>query len=147
MLPTLRNHPFFECEVSFQDHLPRNRTLELADINVELMSNLESLEGALKRMGVTDIEAKLEEIARGKEFLSKLTRRSAIIENPEVDLPEEDAEPEIEEVEDDGSENENESGGGEENNTEESPGSVEERTGQSAERTQAQRSMKGKGDL
>jgi hypothetical protein len=110
--------------------------------------NLESLEGAMMRLGITDIEAKKAELLKDTMFVGKLGRVSSIFQDVMNPLPPEFMEEGEEGMEggagiEEPPETENE-GEGEE---EESPTTVEEKTGQSAERTAAQRAMRGKGEI
>ena len=142
-------HPFYECTMNFKDHLPRNRALELVDIQTEMGLNLESLEGAMRRIGVTDIEAKKEEILKDTMFVGKLGRTTAIFQDTMNPLPPEFMEEGEEGMEGGGvnSEEGEEEEGGQEEAEKESPTTIEESTGQSAERTVTQRAMRGKGDM
>ena len=142
----MRSHPYFECDVVFKDHLPRNRALELVDIQTEMAMKLESLEGAMYRLGITDIEGKKAEVERDLAYTGKLDRMSAILADIATPLA----------TGEEGEEGEAMVGGGEAESPEEpkeneeepeSPTAVEQRTGQSAERTSAQRVMRGKGEL
>lgn len=56
--PALR----YQTRIKWGDALPRDRSIDLADIATELGLGIESKSGALVRLGVEDPEAKLEEI-------------------------------------------------------------------------------------
>lgn len=146
----VRKHPFFECSVVFKDHLPRNRALELVDIQTEMGMGLESLEGAMKRLGITDIEAKKSEVQRDEIFRAKLDRLKTVIADITSPIPEslvegqpaEEGTGDMEQPETPETPEEPE-----EPEDRESPTKVEDRTGQSAERTSAQRTLRGKGGI
>jgi len=121
-LKKLRERPFWYHEVTLESYIPKNRTLELADVIAEIGAGLESWTGALKRLGVDNVEKKKEEILKDKESY-------------------EEALPKAEKVEDDPTDPAN-PGEGVKNG--ESPSQVEARSGQSAERTFQQRNLKGK---
>jgi hypothetical protein len=142
----MRMHPYYECKVTFKDHLPRNRALELVDIQTEMGMGLESLEGALVRLGVTDIEAKKSEIQRDMIYQAKIDRLKAIIADTANPIPENLTNDEVGEDAIDGQvyqPTEVMEG----TPTETSPIKIEEDTGQSAERTMAQRALQGKGGI
>lgn len=73
-IQAIRAKPYYYTEVQFQDHLPRNRTLELADLEVELRNRLESNSGGMRRIGVQDPQEKQEEILKDSEFLGEVER-------------------------------------------------------------------------
>lgn len=52
----------YKTTIEWGDALPRDRSLDLADISTEIGLGLESKKGALKRLGEENPEAKLEEI-------------------------------------------------------------------------------------
>lgn len=143
----LRIHPFYECELIFKDHLPRNRALDLVDIQTEMGLKLESLEGAMRRLGVTDIEGKKAEISRDMLYTGKLDRVASMFTDLATPLPEvlleDDDKGLVGGVQGGDTEEAQET----EETEEESPTEVEERTGQSAERTSAQRTLRGKGGI
>jgi hypothetical protein len=143
----LRNHPFFECTVVFKDHLPRNRALELVDIQTELGMKLESIDGAMTRLGITDIESKKKEIEEGAIYSGRLDRLATIFADIQNPLPPELGGGEEGEEGEDAGEMNAPTPEEPEEVEEESPTSIEESTGQSAERTAAQRAMRGKGDM
>lgn len=159
-LTALRVQPYFYTEVQFQDHLPRNRALELADLSQELQIRVESLTGAMKRLGIADVEGKLAEILDSTRFVAE---NEAILAQSQAETsamvtaaltPEEpphqpdgisgggytgdDIPPE--KAGDD-------RGGRGKKKPRENPVTNEQHTGQSADRTQAQRGMRGKGEL
>ena len=61
-------HPALRYKTSIQwgDALPRDRSLELSDIATEMGLGIESMKGALKRLGNENPKAKLEEIREEK---------------------------------------------------------------------------------
>lgn len=113
----LRTVPFYYTWIQFAEYLPRNKALELADLDVMLRNKLESIQGALIQLGVEDPESKIEEI---KQNIADGLIASA---NPSFGT------------------------GGAEMGGGDTPATSEEDTGQSADRTQAQRSYKGQGSL
>jgi hypothetical protein len=115
----LRMSPFYKTNVTFEDHLPRNRALEGAAIISEMGAGLEDIDSGLRRLGNNDVEAKKKEILKTAEFRAQYNKIITPIQ------PEATAEP----------------------NQTQTPELVEEKTGQSAERTVDQRNMKGKGDV
>lgn len=127
----LRTHPFYYTTVDFNDFLPRNRTLDLADIVVELTNNLESTKGALERLGVSDVTKKLEEIKQSMQEKLAYTAELAVAQaagNTPATL---------------------DANGNPVNNSSPPKNStqIEQNTGQSAVRTEQQRAMKGKGQI
>ena len=52
----------YRTEIEWGDSLPRDRTIELADLSTELGLGIESKKGALERLGDEAPEKKLEEI-------------------------------------------------------------------------------------
>ncbi len=129
-LSAIRMMPYYYTTVVFEDYLPRNRTLELADIEIELRNKLESVQGAMSRLGITDIEEKKEEI-------NEDTEEGFMTATPPPFDPNSSGQP-------DSTGGEGSSG---ESSDYENAGVVEEDTGQSAERTIAQRAAKGKQGL
>ena len=115
----LRMSPFYKTNVTFEDHLPRNRALEGAAIISEMGAGLEDIDSGLRRLGNNDVEAKKKEILKTAEFRAQYNKIITPIQ------PEATAEPDQAQT----------------------PELVEEKTGQSAERTVDQRNMKGKGDV
>lgn len=126
-LLALRTQPYYTTEVIFQEHLPKNRTLELADIQTEMQLNLESVSGALRRLGVADPTAKMQEIIDDAPFIQAMQQYTT---PPQPDF-----------------------GGGDTTGTaggppgEQNANQIEEQTGQSADRTMAQRAAQGKGGV
>lgn len=72
----------YKHDIEFGELIPRDRSTDLDQIQSELSMKLESREGALKRLGVKDIQRKLEEI--DKERLSDAEKEAEIneIKNP-----------------------------------------------------------------
>lgn len=140
-LLALRERPFYWTTVEFQEHLPRNRALELADLEVEIRNRLESIPGALRRLGVQDIEGKLEELLDSAEFLAQI--EAMLVEASQPPMEEADGvPPETQPAEQQATSN----GGRGNKKTPKNANVVEGETGQSADRTQVQRSQKGRGD-
>jgi len=73
VLKMMRLRKYWYLEVEFQNYIPKNRTLELADVVVEVQNNLEAWSGALKRLGVENTVQKKEEIEADQERLSSLS--------------------------------------------------------------------------
>lgn len=151
-LLVLRTRPYYDIQIEFQDHLPRNRTLELADIESELRMKLESLIGALKRLGVENPEQKLNEVSADQKYLGLLERvymetsgQAEVQESQQGGPPTSDgsesSSPRQDKFVDDSR------GGRGRKKRKENANQVENRTGQSAERTSAQRTARGKGDI
>lgn len=177
----LRKLPFYYTEVIFQDYIPRNHSLELADIEKELQNRMESLKGALQRAGHSDPEAKMREIADSERFLAELDYDKVLISQGQDPNAPPDPEPETAEIEtvtdSDGNAIDTVIADGEPatvQNAEttvapapqatqppakppaagkkgrkqkQSPAQIEQATGQSADRTIAQRAFKGGGEL
>lgn len=78
----VRTKPFYECEFEFTELIPKNRMYELMDIDVELRNKLESVRGAMKRLGVTDPEAKMREIMADQKFVASLDQMYAAMSAP-----------------------------------------------------------------
>lgn len=57
----------YEHHIEHGTLLPRDRSIDLADITTELNSGLESKRGAMQRLGVKNIDAKIEEILKEQE--------------------------------------------------------------------------------
>jgi len=128
----LRMVPFYKIDIKFVDYLPRNRSLDLADITLEIQNKLEDTEGALERLGVEDIEEKIENIIEDAQFRGEYDAIVAGAMTPDQATIESDNE---------------ESQNGESQSTKNSPAIIENSTGQSSDRTSAQRAMKGRGAL
>lgn len=124
-LISLRSAPWWKTEVLWKDHLPKSRQAELADIVLELQNKLESIPGALRRLGVQDVETKMEEITETQELIGVFSELSTPIP-PEAGI--------------DGNVPD-EAGGAGRTARPESTNSVEDRTGQSSARTAAQRAV------
>ncbi len=74
---SLKPPAIYSHDIEFGALLPRDRALDLADIGSELAMNLESRRGAMKRLGVKDIDAKMEEIDKEEEEDKKLAMELA----------------------------------------------------------------------
>ena len=55
---------------------------ELMDIDVELRNKLESVRGAMQRLGITDPEAKMREIMEDQKFVASLDQMYAAMSAP-----------------------------------------------------------------
>lgn len=138
----LRSYPFYTTKVVFIDHLPRNKALENASIRAELEAGLESIDSALRRMGVNDVSRKKEDILKTAKFrgeYNRILQESMMPPSTEnnVNVSEQPGASSgvgFNDVVDEGGDDR-------------TPEQVEEETGQSAERTQDQRNMKGQGDV
>jgi len=58
--------PFWYVGIKFNDFLPKDRMEELNQIEKEMMLGLESARGAMQRLGVTNIDTKLQEVVLDK---------------------------------------------------------------------------------
>lgn len=67
----------FRTEIEWGDALPRDRSIDLADISTEIGLGIESKEGALKRLGVEDPEEKLKEIEEEMKHDAELQFQTA----------------------------------------------------------------------
>ena len=93
----------YEHHIEHGALLPRDRSIDLADISTELSLEVESKKGAMERLGVRNIEAKIQEIREEQEEDASF--------NEELDLkysPNEEtyAEPDVYEVEEGNTEEE-----------------------------------------
>lgn len=71
---------FYDVAIQFPNPLPKDRLLELEQIQVEMNMQLENRVGALKRLGRENIEQKLAEIDREKDMMAAAeARRAAMI--------------------------------------------------------------------
>jgi hypothetical protein len=61
------NLPYYHVEIYFQDYLPKNRAEELVSISQEMKLRLESQRGALRRLGVENIEEKITELEETRQ--------------------------------------------------------------------------------
>lgn len=143
---SMRMVPYWKLALEFVDHLPRNRSLELTDIILELQNNLEDLPGAMKRLGVKNVEEKLASLIENTEFVAELEaiKQAAIMQNeapPNGDGSKNP--PDGQQTSDDAEANK---GGQGKKKSRKSAQQVEQETGQSTERTSSQRVAKGKGD-
>lgn len=68
----LRAIPYNQIEFSFKNYLPFTRTQILSDLEVELRNNLESLSGALSRLGIKNVDKKIDEIMRESELIGTI---------------------------------------------------------------------------
>lgn len=68
----LRQIPYYQCNVIFEEIIPKNRMYELMDLDVELRNKLESWRGALERLGVTDWQSKGQEIMQDQQYIASL---------------------------------------------------------------------------
>lgn len=57
----------YEHDIEHGSLLPRDRSLDISDLTAEMAIKVESRRGAMKRLGVKDIEAKTEEIDKEQE--------------------------------------------------------------------------------
>lgn len=78
----VRTKPFYECEFEFVELMAKNRMYELMDIDIELRNKLESVRGAMKRLGITDPEAKMKEIVEDQKFVASLDQMYAAMSAP-----------------------------------------------------------------
>lgn len=120
----LRTAPWWKTEIIWKDHLPKSRQAELADIVLELQNKLESIPGALRRLGVKDVESKMDEIVETQELIGSMTALATPIPVEEAGI--------------DGNVSDDVGGAGRTARPE-STSQVEERTGQSSARTAEQR--------
>lgn len=136
----LRTKPYYTIDIEFQEHLPKNRALELADLEVEMRLKLESLKNAMLRMGISDPEAKMEEILNDQDILGMMNKtfdEAAGYDEEGTGEPPSQA--------GDGFVDDKAGGRGRKSRPA-SPVIIEEKTGQSADRTAVQRTARGKGD-
>ncbi|GIW22566.1 MAG: hypothetical protein KatS3mg068_1573 [Candidatus Sericytochromatia bacterium] len=80
----LRSIPYYVVEFSFKNYLPHSRRQILDDLEVELRNNLESLSGALSRLGIKNPEKKIDEILKDSEVLG--TIKGLIDKNQQLEL-------------------------------------------------------------
>lgn len=138
----IRSVPWWKTDIIWHDHLPKSRQAELTDIALELQHKLESIPGALRRLGVKDVELKMEEISETQELLAVFSAMESTVagdfavEEGMADETAEDLTPSDEGI--DGNVDDNAGGAGRTARPE-PVNSVEDRTGQSAERTAEQR--------
>lgn len=64
---SVSNRDFYYTEVDIPDTLPKDYLLELQQIQIEMANGLEDRQGAMKRLGRNDIDAKLKEIDEDRE--------------------------------------------------------------------------------
>jgi hypothetical protein len=64
---SLKGVELYEVDIEHGALLPRDRSLDISDITAEIAISVESQIGAMKRLGVKDIEAKQEEITKEEE--------------------------------------------------------------------------------
>lgn len=63
----LGSRDFWRVEMRWADYLPKDSTLDLNEISMELDLGIESKRGAMKRRGIEDVDAKMIEIKGEKE--------------------------------------------------------------------------------
>lgn len=78
----VRTKQYYECDFKFTELVPKNRMYELMDIDVELRNKLESVRGAMQRLGITDPEAKMREIMEDQKFVASLDQMYAAMSAP-----------------------------------------------------------------
>jgi hypothetical protein len=131
--------------------------MELMDIDVELRNKLESVRGAMERLGTLDPEKKMQDIIEDQEWVASLDSLYSVASQPpspdnfisaeEAKMNAEDSVPESVANKAKQERAAQESGQPSEGTEEESPTSVEERTGQPSERTTQQKSASGRGGV
>jgi hypothetical protein len=65
----IRSLPYYKVEFSFKNYLPHSRRQILDDLEVELRNNIESISGALERLGYKTPDKKIDEILRDSEII------------------------------------------------------------------------------
>lgn len=152
-LLALRAKPYYNITVEFQEHLPKDRASELANIEMELRNKLESIRGALQRLGVSDVEEKMSEIGEDQIMLGIMQRSydetAGLTESPMgPEGPNPDYPPEGPGGNQggDGFVDDNRGGRGRKQRPS-NVNQVEDQTGQSSDRTARQRATRGKGGV
>lgn len=143
---SMRMVPYWKLALEFVDHLPRNRSLELTDIILELQNNLEDLPGAMKRLGVKNVEEKLASLIENTEFVAELEAIKQAATMQSEAPPNGDGSKNPPDGQQTSNDAEANKGGQGKKKSRKSAQQVEQETGQSTERTSSQRVAKGKGD-
>ena len=73
------NKDFYHNEVTLVDNLPKDRLIELQALEAELKMEVESVHGAMKRLGKVDIEQTLDEIKQEKLAKAELSADVSIL--------------------------------------------------------------------
>jgi len=148
----MRTLPFWKTEIVWEEYMPQNKTMVLADVVTGLESGVLDIDDALTLLYETDTEGMKEKLISTQKFLGELIYAKKIGENggvipPPAQAPGTDGggtQPPGTNV--DGTVKDDKGGAGRKKKPE-SPGSVQNRTGQPAENQPSKRTTKGKGGM
>jgi hypothetical protein len=153
MLAT-RVQPYYKNAIELYDPIPKSINQVLTDLQLSLLNNLESIPGALKKLGEQDTEQKMQEILDSADFIGQLTamKQLPVAEaqaglQAQVQEAQSDQEQSKPASQQDKKSDGNPKGGRGNKNEKENSKQIEEKTGQSSERTETQRATKGKGNV